>query len=223
MWLSRTPMTIPGHFFPGRATGETRDAFEKQAAADWARFLSLRARELRPGGKIVIAVLWMDEDPDPRDWNFLDEANDTLTQMVDDGFLQPAERARMVHGAVPRRKSDLLAPFSRDERFMGLEVVSCGIDPIPDAAWSDYERDGNALVLATKYAAYIRVTFGPTLAGGLVATDDPSRRQAFLERLEKGVKDRLADGPLPLRRRAATIVVAKNKRDSTNCSAERSA
>jgi hypothetical protein len=111
MWLSRTPMTIPGHFFPGRATGETRDAFEKQAAADWARFLSLRARELRPGGKIVIAVLGMEEDPDPRDWNFLDEANDTLTQMVDDGFLQPAERARMVHGAVPRRKSDLLAPF----------------------------------------------------------------------------------------------------------------
>jgi hypothetical protein len=75
MWLSRTPMTIPGHFFPGRATGETRDAFEKQAAADWARFLSLRARELRPGGKIVIAVLGMEEDPDPRDWNFLDEAN----------------------------------------------------------------------------------------------------------------------------------------------------
>jgi hypothetical protein len=209
MWLSRIPTTIRGHFFPARATGETRDAFERQAAEDWVRFLSLRASELRPGGKMVIAVLGTEEDPDPRDWNFLDEANETLTQMVDDGFLEPAERVRMVHGAVPRRKSDLLAPFSRDGRFIGLEVDSCGIAPIPDTAWADYKRDGNALALAAKHAAYVRVTFGPTLAGGLVGDSGPARRQAFLERLEAGVKRGLADRPCPLRRRVATIVVAK--------------
>jgi hypothetical protein len=111
----------------------------------------------------------------------------------------------MVHGAVPRRKSDLLAPFSRDGRFIGLEVDSRGIAPIPDTAWADYKRDGNALALAAKHAAYVRVTFGPTLAGD----SGPARRQAFLERLEAGVKRGLADRPCPLRRRVATIVVAK--------------
>src|SRR5215467_13645511 len=50
MWISRLPAVIPGHFIPICSRGAVREAFDRQAAQDWARFLSLRAKELRPGG-----------------------------------------------------------------------------------------------------------------------------------------------------------------------------
>jgi hypothetical protein len=56
MWISRIPTRIPGHFAVPRSTGEVRAAFERQGAQDWEKFLSLRACELRPGGRLVIAV-----------------------------------------------------------------------------------------------------------------------------------------------------------------------
>src|SRR5215470_17896758 len=45
LWLSRVPVTIPGHFFGTCSTGAVREAFARQARQDWESFLSLRARE----------------------------------------------------------------------------------------------------------------------------------------------------------------------------------
>src|ERR1700722_11461911 len=49
VWLSRVPALIPGHFVALASTGDVRKAFDRQAADDWRRFLSLRGRELHPG------------------------------------------------------------------------------------------------------------------------------------------------------------------------------
>jgi len=49
VWLSRVPTLIPGHFIALASTGPVRAEFDRQAAKDWEVFLSLRARELRPG------------------------------------------------------------------------------------------------------------------------------------------------------------------------------
>src|SRR5258708_3542511 len=54
VWLSRIPALIPGHFFYLFSTGSVRAEFERQSAKDWETFLSLRARELRHGGRLVI-------------------------------------------------------------------------------------------------------------------------------------------------------------------------
>jgi hypothetical protein len=55
-WLSRIPMTIPGHFVSVAATGEARAAFDRRGADDWRSFLALRAKELRPGGHFVVVL-----------------------------------------------------------------------------------------------------------------------------------------------------------------------
>lgn len=49
---SQIPL-IPGHFFPARSTGMVRTEFERQSAKDWEAFLLLRAKELRPSGRLV--------------------------------------------------------------------------------------------------------------------------------------------------------------------------
>ena len=56
VWLSRIAALIPDHFLYLGSTGEVRAAFDLQAADDWRLFLSLRTRELRAGGRLVVVL-----------------------------------------------------------------------------------------------------------------------------------------------------------------------
>src|SRR5215475_2033510 len=60
-WLSRLPATLVDHVHAVGAHGAVRDAFAAQAAADWETILLHRARELVPGGQLVLANLCIDE------------------------------------------------------------------------------------------------------------------------------------------------------------------
>lgn len=209
MWLSRIPRTIPGHFSIQRSTGTARAEFEAQAAADWERFLALRAMELRAGGKMVVAVPGISSTGEYGFDIVLDDANATLEQLVETRLIEAAERARMVHGALPRSSRDLVAPFSHDRRFRGLVAELCDLYAVEDVAWRDFERDGEAGALAAKRAAFFRVTFGPTLASALSSEGGAQRRQAFLAALEDGVNRRQAEHPAPLNSFVAAIVFSK--------------
>src|ERR1700685_2760749 len=62
VWLSRIPAAIPGHFVSLASTGEVRAAFDRQGEEDWKFFLSLRADELRPGGRLVVVLPGLNDD-----------------------------------------------------------------------------------------------------------------------------------------------------------------
>ena len=210
MWISRVPTQIPNHFFVPRSTGEVRAAFEQQGGRDWESFLSLRANELRPGGRLVIAVPGANEDGISGYENIMDHANATLADMVVEHAITAAERARMVIGVWPRARRDLLAPFAREQRFSGLRVEHCETNTLVDAAWADYQRDGNAGALANKHALFFRTIFAPTLAGALERNRDAERLRDFSDRIELGLKQRLLNRPEPITSLVETIVVAKN-------------
>jgi hypothetical protein len=208
MWISRIPTRIPGHIVP-RSTGEVRAAFERQGAQDWERFLLLRACELRPGGRLVVVVVAANDDGISGFEDLMDHANATLTEMVDEGAITADERARMVIGAWPRRRRDLLAPFAGDGQFFDLKVEHCETNLVADAAWAAYEQDGNKEALANKHASFFRATFAPTLAGALARNSDAERSRAFSDRLESGLQQRLASQPQPISSLVETMVLAK--------------
>jgi hypothetical protein len=56
------PVQIPDHFFIPCSTGSVRAEFDRQAARDWELFLTLRAAELRAGGRLVVALPALDHD-----------------------------------------------------------------------------------------------------------------------------------------------------------------
>ncbi|MFY9938126.1 MAG: hypothetical protein WAK33_14705 [Silvibacterium sp.] len=143
VWLSRIPGPIPGHFVAHRSTGDVHAAFERQAAQDWKAFLSLRARELRSGGRLVVVLPGLDDEGESGLADLFDHANRALTEMVDAREIRAEERERMVLGTYPRRRCELLAPFRARGQFQDLRVERCDLPPLPDAAWADYERDGN--------------------------------------------------------------------------------
>jgi hypothetical protein len=61
-WLSCLPALIPDQVQVAYSRDPAaRAAFSEQAAADWRTFLTHRGRELRPGGRLVVLTMCVDE------------------------------------------------------------------------------------------------------------------------------------------------------------------
>ncbi|MBV8442056.1 MAG: hypothetical protein JO312_16100 [Hyphomicrobiales bacterium] len=213
MWVSRIPAPIPGHVFFARSTGQIRAAWERQGAEDWESFLSFRARELRPGGCLVISVPGAEEDGASAFEGMWDQANAELAGMVDEGAITVDERRRMAMNVWPRRRADLVAPFERDGQFQSLILKGSETRLLRDMAWEAYEIDADAESLAMKHAMFFRAVFTPTLASFLdrVRAGDASASVAFADRLTSGLKRRIAASPAHLHSLVQIVVVAKAK------------
>jgi hypothetical protein len=211
VWLSRVPTLIPGHFISLGSSGEVRADFARQGARDWETFLSLRAKELRSGGRLVVVLPALTDDGVSGFETLMNEANEVLIEMTNDGAITAEERARMALRAYPRRKSGLLAPFANDGQFRNLTVEDFEMSELPDNAWRDYERDGNREALATKHALFFRSVFMPSLASALtrVRDGDAEALREFGDRLEAGLRRRLASQPTAMHSFVQTIVLAK--------------
>jgi hypothetical protein len=216
VWLSRIPSPIPSHFMVLGSTGEVRQAFERQAAEDWKFFLSLRASELRSGGRLVVVLPALHDDGSAGFEPLFRHANEALAEMAAEGAISPEERTRMVLGAYPRRRSELLAPFHSEGKFRGLIMEHCELSHLPDTAWADYERDANKDVLASRHARFFRSIFVPSLASAIA---NEEKRNVFPDRLEEKLKRRLADAPLALHSFVQTIVLAKQGSSPTSAAA----
>jgi hypothetical protein len=215
VWLSEIPTLIPGHFFPALSTGMVRTEFARQGAKDWEAFLSLRAKELRPGGRLVVVLPALADDGSSGFTHVIDEANAALEEMVADGAITAEERSRMTVGAYPRRERDLLAPFAANGEFQQLIVEECEMLELPDTAWTDYQRDGNKEALVTKRALFFRSIFGPSLASALarVRAGDADAQSAFGDQLEQRLKHRLASQPASTHSFVQTMVLTKTERN----------
>jgi hypothetical protein len=139
----------------------------------------------------------------------MDHANSVLGEMVEEGMFTAEERAQMVVGSYPRRKRELLAPFGPSGKFRELVVEEFDSFVLPDEAWSDFQRDGDAEVLATKHAQFFRSIFAPSLASALARAGDPDEHRVFGDRLAQGLTRRLASQPRALHSLVQTIVLAK--------------
>jgi hypothetical protein len=212
VWLRRIPMSVPGHFVALASTGDVREAFERQGAEDWKFFLSLRAHELRTGGRLVVVLPGLSDEGAAGFEPLFNQANEALAEMVAEGAISAEERAGMMLGAYPRVRGQLLAPFRTDGQFCGLTVEHCELFELPDAAWADYERDGNKEVLANRHVGFFRAIFVPSLAAAIA---DERQRTAFPDCLEKKLKQRLVDGPVPYHSFVQTLVLAKRSSTPT--------
>src|SRR5262249_56247533 len=117
-WMSRVPVEIPDHIHYSRsAVTSVRAAYARQGAEDWQTFLTLRGRELRPGGRLVILLMALDEDGDFGFGPVMDHLQAALTEFVAAGFVAPAERARMGIPTIGPRRSHLPAPLPPPRPF----------------------------------------------------------------------------------------------------------
>ena len=203
-WLSCVPTVSVDHLWPANLKDPARSIYEQQGARDWESFLALRAKELRPGGRLVVVCPGVGAGQ-----AIAGHADAVIVDMVKEGAISAEERSHMAPAFWIRSKHDYLAPFQRDGRFLSLTVEHCESTPQPDAAWEQYLRDGDAEALAIKHAAFFRATLLPSLAATLTRADDPEAREIFGNRLECGLRQRLLREPASVNSRVDTVVIAK--------------
>jgi hypothetical protein len=211
MWISSIPATVPDHFAIQRSPPEIREHFDRQAIEDWRRFLSLRAMEMRAGARLVVAMPGADDSGESGFDQIMDQANEVLLEMANEGAITRDDWRRMTLGVWPRRKAELVEPFANGKAFQSLVVEECETALLSDAAWSDYERDGDRQALATKHAAFFRTIFAPSLAMDVerVRGGEGGAFEAFADRLSQGLTERRAADPAPIHSLVQIAVFAK--------------
>jgi hypothetical protein len=93
-----------------------------------------------------------------------------------------------------------------DGQFESLSVEHCEIFDLPDAAWADYQLNGNVEALVSRHAAFFRAIFVPSLAS---AIGDARKRQAFADCVEQKLRQHLSEGPSPVHSFVQVMVLAK--------------
>ena len=209
VWLSQIPLQIPDHFFIPCSTGAVRAQFDRQAARDWETFLTLRAAELRAGGRLVVALPALNHDGTIGFASMMNHANAELFDLVAAGAITADERGRMTIASCPRREKDLLAPFARDGLFHELAVEHSSTLSVPDVAWIEFQQDRDAAAFARKRAAFFRAVFVPSISQALASTRGAAERQMFADRLENGLQRRIVANPASLESMVGIIVLNK--------------
>jgi hypothetical protein len=185
VWLDRLPAAAVPDFVtyrrphpprPGLAVPpEVTTAFRGQAEQDLVRFLECRARELVPGGKLLVASPGDSDQARVCD-GLYDVLNDACLDLVAAGRLERAEYERLTMPCYFRTVAELVAPLEREdspvrgafavERAEAMEV------PIPFVV--EFRRGGDAAAYADAYTGFLRAISEPVVraAVGQGATVD---------------------------------------------------
>jgi hypothetical protein len=195
-WLSRVPATIPDQVQVAYSRDpEARDAFARQASEDWRCFLMHRSRELRPGGRLVVLTMALDDNGDFGYRPLLEAIYASLVAMADHGVISADELRRMAIPTVGRSRDDLASPFTGPGRVEGLAIEHIEVFAAEDRIWEQYEASGDARAFGAQWAAFTRASVFPTLAAGLQGDGGGRRSVRFFDSLEAGVAMLLAAAP----------------------------
>jgi hypothetical protein len=202
-WLDRLPEVPVTDFVgylrphpprPGRVVSpEATAAFTRQAEQDLVRFLTCRARELVPGGKLLLASPG-DTDQARVGDGLADVLNDACLDLVAAGRLEREEYKRLTMPVYFRTVEELLAPLEREgspvrgafavERAEALEV--------PPPFIVDFRRGGDVAAYARAYTGFLRAVSEPVVQAAL---RQPEREAATLDSLYERVRARLLAEP----------------------------
>lgn len=200
-WLSSRPCMIEDHVQAVGAAEAEQAAFRARALADWDTILLARARELRPGGRLVLANFCIDEagrylghtggvdmfDSFARHWRDLrDSGRITEREYVDATFQQ-----------FYKTPEEFAAPF-RDPNSavaragLRLEHVSTLVTPCPYAA--AFGEHGDAHAFAQAYVPTLR-SWSETVFAGALAGRDAAARAEILDAFYSAYAAEVARAP----------------------------
>jgi SAM dependent carboxyl methyltransferase len=211
-WLSRVPALIPDQVQVAYSQDAgVRSAFYQQAADDWRCFLLHRAAELRPGGRLVVLSMALDDHGDFGYKPCVVAIYGAVLDLVHEGFITKEEARRMVIPTVGRSRRDFTAPFAESNSFADLRLEEIDVFYGEDRIWTEFQSHGDARMYAARWAAFSRASVCPTLAASL---DNKEVRAAeFIDRMEARMIARLQVAPEPMLIPLAKMVLGKGPRE----------
>lgn len=201
-WLSALPTTISDHVHAVGARGVEREAFRRHAAMDWEAILLHRARELVPGGRLVLANFCQDEagrylgstggrnmhDTFSRHWRALRDA----------GAITADEHRRATFPQYYKTVAEFRAPFDDPDsavRRAGLVLLHCHttVTPCPYAA--RFREQGDAAAFAEAYVPTLRSWSESMFMGALDIARPAAERMAIIDRFYAAYEADVAAAP----------------------------
>ena len=203
-WLSRKPRDIADHVHMVGASGEELAAFAAQAASDWRCILLHRARELVPGGRLVLVNFCRDERGrylgNTGGVNMFDTLARIWRELVADGIVSAEELARMTLPQYYNSVDELVAPFEDETgaiRASGLELERIETATVRCPFAEAFRQHRDAARFAAEYVPTVR-SWNESVFRGALSTERAERERAeivetFYERYRAEV-ERTPDG-----------------------------
>ena len=201
-WLSCKPCDIPDHVHMVGASGDVLNKFQQQARTDWETILLHRARELKPGGKLVLANFCRDENGcylgNTGGENMFDNFNNLWCELRDSGVISQQEYAAMTLPQYYNTVEEFAAPFENKnsavvQAGLTLDSIETGIIPCPYK--KDFKQHGDAKKFAAEFIPTIRSWNESIYYGGLSDHRSSEERSEIIQNFYQTYENAVAQKP----------------------------
>jgi hypothetical protein len=194
-WLSKVPCNIPDHVYAQRAGQRVRKAYAEQASEDWQRFLGHRARELGPGGELIVVAVTTDDTSNTGGESLMDLTNEPVLAMVEAGCIRPEEYTRMYMPTYHRTMEEFTEPLRSGALTEELILKEGSRAEFSDQLWPEYEQRGDADAYAASYTEFMRAFTEAPLFAGLDADRTPADRERLADEYFKRMRSLIEANP----------------------------
>ena len=201
-WLSAKVCNLSNHVQAVGAEGEELAAYRQQAHRDWRQILLHRARELKPGGKLVLINFARDEQGrylgNTDGINMFDTFNQIWLDFMADGRISRDEYENMTLPQYYNTVEEFSAPLldTDDPVYQAglrLDHIETRIVKCPYAA--DHAEHGDAARFAESYIPTIRSWNESIFFNGLSLERSLEERQQIIEDYYGTYRDMVRDNP----------------------------
>lgn len=201
-WLSDKVCNISNHVQAVGAEGEELEAFRRQAHSDWRQILLHRARELKPGGKLVLINFARDEQGrylgNTGGINMFDTFNRIWQEFLDQGRISADEYEGMTLPQYYNSVEEFSAPLvdKNDAVYQSglrLEHINTAIVKCPYA--EDFRQHGDAARFAENYIPTIRSWNESIFFNALSGDRTQAQRREIIEDYYNSYKSRVRENP----------------------------
>ena len=204
-YISEKPCPIDNHVHMVGADGETLAAYADQARQNWNDLLVARAKELRPGGRLVMLNFGIDEEGrflgNTGGINMFDTFADIWGQMCNEGTISEGEFINASFPQYYRTVEEFCAPFKDSDSPVyqaGLRLVSAKTGVVGCPYRKAFDEAGSAMSareFAKSYVPTLRSWSEAVFLSGLDDARPADERHQIVDTFYQRYEDRVASDP----------------------------
>lgn len=201
-WTSGVAGPISNHVHAVGARGEELETFRRFALADWNTILLARARELKPGARLVMSNFCIDEQGrylgNTSGVNMFDTFNMLWRRLVEEGAVTQEEYANTVFPQYYKTVDEYCAPLTDPTSPVyqaGLRLESAETRVVACPYAEQFAKDGDVERFAVSYVPTLRTWSETVFFGSLDPSRSEEERGDIVERFYSSYVDLVRENP----------------------------